>query len=378
MNKFVIRVAKIGSLLFALLIVAFAMQKYVFVHMDGNKIRMDGFYLEDKNTVDVVFFGASEVFAGFSAGQAYEEFGFTSYPFVVDSNSITMLKSQIKEVYNYQKPKLLVIEINGALYDDDSKIVEEAGVRRYTDNMPYSVNKYKTIMNGVAAEEKGSYLFPLIKYHGNWQDYRGCISNANDIVAMEKRGYSLLKGAFTYTTVDKNVDVADMETLNGKLELTKKSEMYLRDVLQYLQDENITNVLFVRFPHKNPSNDSYFTDRAMRGNRAGEIIEEYGFEYINFERNIADTGLDYNKHFYNEDHLNVYGQQIFTSYLSRLIVEKYGIEKANLTTEQQKQWNESVRYTNLYYQYAERCIKEGREEWISENCALLEKLEKIE
>lgn len=263
---FLKRMLKIMSLILVVMIIGGLSQKYLFVHMDGNKTRIDGFYLEDKNTLDVVLMGSSEVFAGYSAGQAFKEFGYTSYPFTVDSNSITMIKSQIREIYQYQKPKLLVIEINGALYDDDSKIAEEATIRRYTDNMPWSLNKINTIMNEVDYSDKISFLFPIVKYHSNWTDYKGCVLNAKKIMTMETRGYSLLKGAFTYTAIDQNEKVISTKDIDEKLELTEKSETHLRNILQYLHDEKIENVLFVRFPHKISSDDQYSIDRVKRCN----------------------------------------------------------------------------------------------------------------
>ena len=44
------------------------------------KNRFAGFYAEEKNSIDVLMFGASTVGTSFSPGYMWGEFGFTSYP----------------------------------------------------------------------------------------------------------------------------------------------------------------------------------------------------------------------------------------------------------------------------------------------------------
>ena len=63
-------------------------------HVDHNTLRIQGFYQEEDNSIDVVMIGASDVFTGFSPGLAYGEYGFTSYSYAVDANNIDFFKSQ--------------------------------------------------------------------------------------------------------------------------------------------------------------------------------------------------------------------------------------------------------------------------------------------
>ena len=46
--------------------------------VDHNTLRIQGFYQEEKDSLDVIFVGASDVFTGYSAGLAYGEYGFTN------------------------------------------------------------------------------------------------------------------------------------------------------------------------------------------------------------------------------------------------------------------------------------------------------------
>ena len=82
------------------------MQKYMFCYTDQSSERVRRFYQEEKNSLDVVFLGASEVFTGFSPALAYEEHGFTSYMYAIDANPGALYKYQLKEVMKHQQPKL--------------------------------------------------------------------------------------------------------------------------------------------------------------------------------------------------------------------------------------------------------------------------------
>ena len=44
-----------------------------------NIATIEGFYKEPKNTIDVMMIGASEVYADYSATEAWKNYGYTSY-----------------------------------------------------------------------------------------------------------------------------------------------------------------------------------------------------------------------------------------------------------------------------------------------------------
>ena len=108
-----IRLLKILALFLAVLLFLSFMQNYVFAYIDQNSERVHSFYLEEKNSLDVVFMGASDVNTAFAPGLAYEKFGFTSYLYAFDANPGSLYKYQLKEILSKQNPQVIVIEING-------------------------------------------------------------------------------------------------------------------------------------------------------------------------------------------------------------------------------------------------------------------------
>ncbi len=365
MKKFLLRAVKIVSLLLALVICIGLLQEYVLCHADHNRERIKGFYLEDDNSLDVAVIGASDVYAGYSAGYAYEKYGFTSYPIATQANVMQCYATQIKELLKHQNPKLIVVELNGALYVDEKDLTKDSNFRNYVDNIPLSKNKVDLIQN-YATSEKIEYYAPIIKYHSVWKDFPKGLAWSYTDIKDQLRGYNYLKGAKNKTVEFKPKKKTYNDVLqydDEKEPLAEKSEAYLRDFLDFCKSEGIENILFVRFPHIVPEKMLY---RYHRANMLADIIGEYGYDYINFEKDFVKTGLDVNHDFYNYDHLNAYGQKTFTDYLCSILVDKYNIGKSELTDSQKKEWDEAARYYEAYYQYNDECIKNNDKRDLSE------------
>ena len=365
-KKYVSRTIKILSFALA----AFLIMTVTQVRGDHNKIRLDGFYMEEKNSLDVVLLGASEVYTAFSSALAYDEYGFTSYPYAIEANYIDLFESQIKEIQNNQTPKVLLIEMNGALYDNKMKD-KDAKLRRFTDSMPFSQNKIDTVNQFGNEEDKLSYYFPWIMYHGS----KSAIGRFPDNIALHLRGNSALKGVSGKSKSVYKGKVIDVEGDTSKKDLPAETEEKLRSFLQYCKDNKLENVVFAKFPHRITKKKFY--ERFQMGNTMGDIIKEYGFDYLDFENNCKQVGLDYKEDFYNDDHMNIYGQQKFTKYLGKILVDKYGVEKSKLSEENKARWDSSAEYIQLYYEYFEKCHKEGKDTQLYETCGLMWELDNL-
>ena len=111
----------IKLLAFALAVISstYLLQTFLLKRIDNNTMRMEAFYLEEKESIDAVLIGASDVYAGYSAPYAYEKYGYTSYPYATQSSPASIVLPQLKEVIKYQNPKMIIVEINAFLYKDN-------------------------------------------------------------------------------------------------------------------------------------------------------------------------------------------------------------------------------------------------------------------
>lgn len=364
------RILKCAALLLPIVIVLLLTQSLLFSYADANTDRIHDFYNEPEHSLDVVFLGASELFADFSPAYAYEQYGFTSYLYAQDANPGSLYLSQLKEITSQQSPELIFVEINGFLYSNDDMLRDEARLRIYTESIPWSKNKVDTIME-YDYDDKLSCFLPFVKYHGDWKN----IAELDYRVDMKTQSYqqpSRLKGIYSRTATD-TVPVltldkpADRETKP----ITQLSEQYLREFLDYCEEENL-NVVFLRCPHKIVDDGTHYSFR--QANRVGEVVEEYGFEYLDLDKQVEAIGIDYMTDFYNSDHLNIYGQKKLTDYLGKLIVSDYGVTPMAQSDENKAHWNEAAEYMNAFYDYAEDGLQNGTDSWIYETPDLLKTL----
>ena len=378
MKKYIIRAVKLLSLILALCVTVGLLQEYVLCHADHNRQRVKGFYLEDEGTLDIVYMGASEVYSDIAPGYAYKHSGVTGYLYATQANTILNYKSQLKDILSRQKTSLVVIELNGAMYDDED-ISKEANLRNYGDNIPLSFSKAGWLAESVS-ENREEYIFPIIKYHGIWNDPDDETAKADKyrrtIADDSQRGYTYLKGVVNWPVIYK----CPIECLNDTLPqnadkrqpMAESAEKALRELLQYCKDEGLTNVVFARFPHI-VTERTY--DRYERSNTVGDIVAEYGFDYLNFERDIAMTGLDVEHDFYNDDHLNVYGQMKFTAFLTDYLTEHYAVVRHALNDAQRAEWETCADYYQAYVGYNEHMMEIHNFGELSEDRDMIRELE---
>ena len=328
-----------------------------------DSVRIKGFYLEPKDSLNMVTIGASETYTAIAPGLLWKEFGFTSYNYSVAGSPISIVKSQVKEILANQDQKVIVIEINGTLQDDEYQINEKR-LRKYIDNIPWSVNKINTIKEIVPEDQQTEYFIPFLKYHSNWQSLDLCIANFYLQSRMMLEGSSRLKGFQTISGAEETKSkVIDVKGDTSVLPLSEKAEYYLRDLLQYLKDEGIDNVLFMRTPHKITKKSYPFYQRA---NEAEKIIKEYGFPYVNFETQKDEIGLSMMDDFYNNHHLNLYGQKKFTNYFGNYMVEHYDLKDSAHLEKVIKEWDKTAEDTEDCLEYVETMIEDKNRSIINE------------
>ena len=328
-----------------------------------DSVRIKGFYLEPKDSLNMVTIGASETYTAIAPGLLWKEFGFTSYNYSVAGSPISIVKSQVKEILANQDPKVIVIEINGTLQDDEYQINEKR-LRKYIDNIPWSVNKINTIKEIVPEDQQTEYFIPFLKYHSNWHSLDLCIANFYLQSRMMLEGSSRLKGFQTISGAEETKSkVIDVKGDTSVLPLSEKEEYYLRDLLQYLKDEGIDNVLFMRTPHRITKKSYPFYQRA---NEAEKIIKEYGFPYVNFETKKDEIGLSMMDDFYNNHHLNLYGQKKFTNYFGNYMVEHYDLKDSVHLEKVIKEWDKTAEDTEDCLEYVETMIEDKNRSIINE------------
>ena len=85
LKPYLLRAIKIFCFVLLVAVCVGFLQEYVLCHADHNRERLKGFYQEDKDSLDVVYMGASDVYSDVAPGYAYRRDGITSYIFATPS-----------------------------------------------------------------------------------------------------------------------------------------------------------------------------------------------------------------------------------------------------------------------------------------------------
>ena len=105
--------------------------------------KVGGFYNEEEDQFQVMFFGPSHAYAAFSPLELWEETGIKSYVFATQQQPLWATYTYIKEALKTQSPSLIVVECHMLL--DDQEYYADPVTYSYSDEIPLSRNKVEQI-----------------------------------------------------------------------------------------------------------------------------------------------------------------------------------------------------------------------------------------
>lgn len=369
------RVCKLLALLLpaVLLIVLLPINAY------GDATRLKGFYMEEENSLDMVLIGSSENYAGYNPVLAYEEYGFTSYSYVLSATDFSLFEEQLDEVLRVQSPQMIVVDIGEMHRANRSN--KDTLLRQIVAAAPYSEHKAEMIRKYGDPEHILSYWLPFFVNHGNMSPktvYDYVRLNA----AIQKRGFTLLKGIVTFTGTGENWDGPYVEPwydTNGDLSAVELSQEVLdtcRNVVDICRKHPDIQFLFINTPHRIADEGMYLSYQTM--NAMGEYLRAEGYDFINMESMTTALGIVPETDFYNNAHVNLYGQYKLTRFLGRTLVEEYGLESREQSSENQQRWDTCVAYQKRFYALFEEKVSQHVPGtfglWLQEDTWLLDNL----
>ena len=378
MKKYMKRILGIILMIVAVGAVSNILQDLILCRNDGDSFRIKAFHREPADSLDFVVMGASEVMCGFLAPEAYKITGLTSYSYAFPVNPAQIWKYELHDIEQAQHPKLLIVETNGALYTEKKHAHSNYCVNTLADNMPMSKNRIDIAFE--LSKHPLESLFPIIKYHYKWPKIRELDTNRN--LMLRKQGYAKLRGAqsFLYHKEEPPKEILPIDDTTA--DLHPYSEAELAEFLEECKKSDIENILFVEFPHLIGDKKHY--ERQQRANKAAEMIRDAGFEYISLMDAIDEMELDPEKDFTDSDHLTAPGQKKLTTYLSNLIMDKYGLEPMAQTEKNKARWEESAELIDCYYELYDEYTTAHKDEpykkaefTMSDNVRTIKELERI-
>ncbi len=323
----------LGCLGFSVALVVIFLVVCLFLKMTEpvNVASLQGIYKE-KDSLDVVVVGASEAYANYCAPLAYEDYGYTSYSYGVSGVPGSLYKSMIKEVLDNQKPKLVVVEMNGLL-QKDYYYERQGNLHGYLDNINNYDNRAEAIEYAVPESQKDEYKLTsfLDVYHNSWQSIEKCFGTLVTRIIMFFSPKSHLKGYATFGKIAK----ADNDGQLKSNHFTDKSKAYFEDLLDYCDTCDDTEFVFVRFPHMDKNTEPEIAEQLSA------MANAHGYKFVDFSYSKEEAGIEPIVDYYNDEHFNARGAEKFTKYFGNYLVNNYDVMGEH-SEAIKASWDESV------------------------------------
>lgn len=309
---------------------------------DSNRQIFNGFYSQEEDSIDVIYIGTSATNRYYIAPKAYEDEGIAAYNLATMGLPMMFVPNLIDEVEKTQNPQLYIIELRNVLKTKND--ITDAHIRRVTDSMKMSPNKYEAIDKAMeytedATGEKSNidegaldYIVPIVKYHSRL--------SAGDFTAADLIPGILENGTKGFVTSELTLTQKPQKEpiySDEREELAPEMEEVLLETLDRC-DLLDAEVLFVLSPY------AMKAGVAEKLNTAIDIVEAQGYTVLNFnEKEITDEmGLSWETDFYNSKHVNYCGAEKYTEYLNNYLVSNYKLPDRR-GNEKYDSWAESYR-----------------------------------
>lgn len=274
--------------------------------------KVAGFYNEEENQFQVMFFGPSHAYAAFSPLAIWEETGIKSYVFATQQQPLWATYTYMKEALKSQSPALIVLECRMAWGEQEYYIEGNDGkdigiTYSYMDDLPLSWNKVDLAMESAPDwENRFGMLFNFMMHHGRWKEVnRSDFTFRRDQVRDPYKGFVMLEPQGTPQLRP------SVEGIEGREPLLEKNRYWLEEIIKLCREEGIELWIV-----KSPSNLEVEEKPLL--NTVEDIAARYGVPFHDFNGDYWDIGLDETM-FYDAHHLDALGADKFSRYFASVM-----------------------------------------------------------
>lgn len=264
------------------------------------------FMAEPENSIQVACIGNSDLYSGFVPAKLFREYGYVST--VIGSPRQNPKKSYIllTELLKKQNPKIVILETD-MLYDEDIKErnlnTDDSRNSEQIDDLLafFDEDNFKT-----AIEEHCS----IFMFHNRWKTL-GRPDKSTDKV--NTHGYKFSNKVRRVKRKIKLTETGETE------KISKQNSEYFDKMIELCKSKGIA-VILTEFPSLNSWD-------GRRHNIVKKLASDYGVEFYDLNEFAGDVGIDVKKDFRDRgNHLNFDGAVKVTSYLGKIISEKYTLK----------------------------------------------------
>ena len=277
-------------------------------HTDMAFSQVKAFHSLPENSVEVIIYGSSRSYRGFSAMELYDRYGIGAYNYSWNLQHLNTTRMFLQDSLLTQSPKLAVIEC--ALADYLLKNTDMTAEIYYTRYLGWKCGKLEFLKQYFGRKPKRwlSYFVPLCAYHDNWKS----LTMKSLTGPADESGELLRTMGSSESKAVRETVLPDWTTFR-QLEISGEALAELDRIVSLCHERN-TEVLFYVTPWKG---------EFAYGNAMERYAEERGCAFLDLNQAIDEIGLDGKTDFSDESHLNYNGSVKIADYVGRYISEHY-------------------------------------------------------
>ena len=282
----------------------------------------DGFYAMEKNSLDVVFIGSSNIHCNINPNVIWNEYGIASYDFSSDMQDLGTSYYYLKQMFKRQSPAVVVIDV---WEDGNVEEIDSLAAHFAFDHMKLDKVKIEAVYNR-AKENWLEMLFPLITYHERWKELK------QTDFSYKKRDYNILKGSVIYMVTNEKPKPKLPEHIESS-KLPERTMFWLDSIIKLCNDNNC-ECIFIKTPYS-------YCDEIVFSYLEGmqNYCNERKIPFLYMNKLVDQIGIDFTNDYVDEVHLNWNGQVKLSNYSGEYISSNYHIKNKCKDKEFQK-WND--------------------------------------
>ncbi len=309
MSKISKLIKVIGFIVIAVCILYY-IQKVVSPKFDASQGTRTGYEKEEKNTVDVLLLGSSNMFHTINPLFLYENTGITSFDFGSSSQSLNMSYMYLQEALKTQMPELVCLEVLTSSKDYNHNLYEP-GMRWGFTYFPDSLKKYQSIYTqlGKIDADFMSYVFPILRYKDRWKELTQ--NDFEDVYSTVWKGCTV-----SYATTEVNYGESYWKTTDWEL---PESNVQFLDAIKDLCDEKGIELVLFKSPTPTLWKDEY-----------SQGIAEYAtanqLPFIDYNAKLEELNIDVKNDFMDAGHVNINGSRKITEDFGEYLSSHYDLK----------------------------------------------------
>jgi hypothetical protein len=262
------------------------------------------------NSLDVLFLGSSNLMSGVNPVQLWEETGIQSYDYCSRAQTFPFAYEYLKDALKTQTPRCVVLDAYSVLSDNWYNGLANSDFHFGINMDNLSLDSKMELVNlYVDAEDRLSYIFPLIKNHNYYKTW----DYTEDVTDQIFMGYCFADSSEYFETPIYTDAVTPM---------TEIDDTYLRKIIGLCQEKDI-DLYVIKTPVV------YSDEEHSVLNAVKNVCEEYGVDFYDMSLDAAAWGFDFQSDMLNFFHNNSTGAVKITSRIGEILTEKYDFSESD-------------------------------------------------